>query len=125
MLLAAFVRIVVWRGGTGVCLRKISQAGKFRGEMGEQERDAKGREPKKPEWPPKSHLAGAGGAIGGASHLAGIGIQFAVAILLGLYGGQWLDRRWGTKPVFLLIGVMLGFAAGFVTLYRAAKRSAK
>jgi F0F1-type ATP synthase assembly protein I len=106
-------------------LRKISQAGKFRGEMGEPEKDAKGREPAKPEWPPKSQLAGAGNAVAGASQFAGIGIQFAVAILLGLYGGQWLDRRWNTKPVFLLIGVFLGAAAGFMSMYRAVNRSSK
>ncbi len=93
--------------------------------MGEPERDAEGREPVKPEWPPKSRLAGAGGAAAGMSQFAGIGIQFVVAILLGLYGGQWLDRRWNTKPVFLLIGVFLGAAAGFVSMYRAVNRSTK
>jgi len=55
------------------------------------------------------------------SHL---GLQFAATIGLLLGGGLWLDRRWGTTPLFTVIGTFLGFGAGFYNLYRAvyAKR---
>ena len=48
----------------------------------------------------------------------GLGLQFAASILLFLYGGQWLDRRLGTAPWFLLIGVFVGAGAGFYSIYR-------
>ena len=48
----------------------------------------------------------------------GIGLQFAASIVLFLYAGQWLDRRFGTAPWFLVIGVFLGAGAGFYSMYR-------
>jgi ATP synthase protein I len=53
-----------------------------------------------------------------AGTLAGVGLQFAGAILVFLYAGQWVDRRFGTAPWFLLIGVFVGAIAGFYSLYR-------
>ncbi len=32
-------------------------------------------------------------------------------------GGNWLDGRLGTKPLFVLVGVFVGFAGGFYSLY--------
>ena len=46
------------------------------------------------------------------------GVEFAAAILLGVFAGQWLDRRIGTTPWFVILGVVLGAAAGFYNLYR-------
>lgn len=40
--------------------------------------------------------------------LAGLGMQFFVAILVFAYAGTWLDRRLGTSPLFLLGGVLVG-----------------
>ena len=48
----------------------------------------------------------------------GLGLQLAASILLFLYGGQWLDRRLGTAPWFVLIGVFVGAGAGFYSIYR-------
>ena len=39
-------------------------------------------------------------------------------LLVGLFGGQWLDRRFGTTPWLVLIGALLGAAAGMLNLYR-------
>ena len=36
----------------------------------------------------------------GIGQFAGIGLQFAAAIILSVYGGQWLDRRLGTSPLW-------------------------
>lgn len=53
-----------------------------------------------------------------AAEFAGIGVQLALAIVLFLFVGQWLDRRLGTAPVFLIIGVFAGAAGGFYSMYR-------
>jgi len=53
-----------------------------------------------------------------AAEFAGVGFQFAGAILLFLFAGQWLDRRLGTAPLFLIAGVFLGASAGFYGMYR-------
>lgn len=58
------------------------------------------------------------GSPGGAGAVAGVGIQFAVSILLFLYVGQWLDRRFGWTPWGTLVGVLVGAVAGFTSLYR-------
>ncbi|HLV25658.1 MAG TPA: AtpZ/AtpI family protein [Gemmatimonadales bacterium] len=55
---------------------------------------------------------------GGAGAMAGAGIQFAVSILIFLYAGQWLDSRFGWAPWGTLLGVFIGAAAGFTSIYR-------
>ena len=52
------------------------------------------------------------------TEFAGVGLQFAVSILVFLYLGQWLDRKLGTAPWFLLIGVFVGGAGSFYSMYR-------
>ena len=65
------------------------------------------------------------GGVGGTGRrarlatMAGGGLEFAGAILIGLFGGEWLDRRWGTGPWLVVVGVFVGAVAGFVSLYRA------
>ncbi len=63
------------------------------------------------------------GAAGGHGlRMAGAGIQFAAALIGGLYGGQWLDRRFATAPVFLYVGVAIGAIGGMTALYRQLMR---
>ena len=71
----------------------------------------------------------------GAGAYAGFGMQFVVSLLVFLYLGQWVDRRLGTSPVFLLIGIFVGAGGSFYAMYRKlmaaqaredeAKRAAK
>ena len=49
---------------------------------------------------------------------AGVGIQFAIALVVFALGGNWLDQKAGTSPLFLLVGVFLGAAAAFYSMYR-------
>ncbi|MFN2398832.1 MAG: AtpZ/AtpI family protein [Gemmatimonadaceae bacterium] len=49
---------------------------------------------------------------------AGAGLQFAAAIIVFLFLGQWLDRRLGTDPWLMMGGVFLGASAGFYSMYR-------
>lgn len=56
------------------------------------------------------------GATGG--QMAGIGLQFAVAVIVFLFLGQWLDKKFGTAPVLLIICVFAGAGAAFYSMYR-------
>lgn len=49
---------------------------------------------------------------------AGIGVQFALSIVLFLFLGQWLDRRLGTGPWLTMAGVFVGGGASFYAMYR-------
>jgi F0F1-type ATP synthase assembly protein I len=44
--------------------------------------------------------------------MAGIGIYLAAAVLLPLLGGVALDKALHTAPVFVLVGLFVGLAAG-------------
>ena len=64
------------------------------------------------------------GTLSGAAY-AGLGFQFALAILLFLYVGSWLDKRLGTSWLVIL-GAFVGAAGGFYSIYRklmAAQRA--
>ena len=49
---------------------------------------------------------------------AGVGLQFAVAIIAFLFAGQWLDNRLDTRPVFTIAGVFVGSGGAFYNMYR-------
>src|SRR5689334_21465923 len=69
---------------------------------------------------PASGPPGGRGAGGGPSvaEFAGVGLQFAVSILVFVFVGQWLDRKLGTAPWMLMLGVFLGAGASFYGMYR-------
>lgn len=54
----------------------------------------------------------------GAGAYAGMGLQFALSILLFVYAGQWVDGKLGTTPLFLVLGAFIGAGAGFYSMYR-------
>lgn len=73
---------------------------------------------------------GGGGGSGGlsGSDFAGLGLQFAISVLLFLYVGNRVDLWLGTRPVFLIAGVFLGAGAAFYSMYRkvsAAQRASR
>lgn len=53
---------------------------------------------------------------------AGLGFILPAAIFAGMAAGFGLDRWWHTGRTFELIGLLVGLAAGFLELYRAAMR---
>jgi ATP synthase protein I len=53
--------------------------------------------------------------------LASIGMTMAASTVIGLAAGYYGDRWLGTSPWLLLVGLLLGIAAGFVNLFRSVK----
>jgi len=53
--------------------------------------------------------------------LASIGVALVLATVIGLGAGYYADRWLGTSPWLTLVGLGLGIAAGFVTLFRSVK----
>jgi ATP synthase protein I len=74
-------------------------------------RTATGRRPVQSEESPRSKL-------GIAFRLS---TEFVAAVVVGGGIGWGLDRIFGTSPAFLLIMFVLGVAAGFRNILRAAK----
>jgi len=50
--------------------------------------------------------------------LSGIGMQFALTIVVMAFVGHWLDQRLGTLPLFLILGVLLGFIGGTISMIK-------
>jgi len=57
------------------------------------------------------------GGLSGAS-FAGVGLQFAAAIVIFLFAGQWVDNRLGTRGLFTIVAVFIGGGAAFYLMYR-------
>lgn len=62
---------------------------------------------------------------GSAASFAGLGVQLLVFILLFLYLGQWLDKKLGTDPLLLIVGVFVGAALGIYNMYHALTAAQK
>jgi F0F1-type ATP synthase assembly protein I len=54
--------------------------------------------------------------------LLNLGWVFLVTMGLCVFGGLWVDKRFGTAPLFILIGVFLGFAASGYSFYQTMKK---
>lgn len=51
-----------------------------------------------------------------------IGISMVLPILGGVWAGHWLDERFGTKILFLIVFVFLGIGASFYSLYELTSK---
>ena len=54
-----------------------------------------------------------------------LGLELAIAVILGLAIGHYLDKWLGTDPWMTVVWIGIGFAAGVRSLYRAVVRSGK
>ncbi len=50
--------------------------------------------------------------------LTGLGWYVAICIVLGVLGGLWLDGLAETKPLFALLGTVLGSVVAFWGIYK-------
>ncbi|HTR78894.1 MAG TPA: AtpZ/AtpI family protein [Gemmatimonadaceae bacterium] len=76
-----------------------------------------GGTPRTPPHDPQGRSTLGGRTLSGAA-FAGVGIQFALTILVFAYLGNWVDGKLGTSPWLLVLGVLLGGAGGFYSMYR-------
>ena len=51
-----------------------------------------------------------------------IAIVLLVTTIIGVLGGYWLDRQLGTLPLFVVVGLLLGFGAGGIAVSRLIRR---
>ena len=56
-------------------------------------------------------------------YYSSLSFSIAIAIVIGLAIGYWLDTRYYTSPWFTLIFLGLGIIAGFRNIYLAMKKS--
>lgn len=54
-----------------------------------------------------------------------VGLEVVLSILVGYFGGAWLDGKLGTSPWLGFIGLAYGIAAAVRALYRAARRATR
>ena len=76
----------------------------------------------------KQAAGGRPGPLGQATRalgLSAVGLQFGFSVIIGLGIGWLLDRLLGTRPWLMLVMLVLGFAAGIVSVYRAARAAGK
>ena len=52
-----------------------------------------------------------------------LGLRLGLAIIIGLLIGLAVDNWIGTSPIFTLVGLVLGVAAAFYTIWDVAKKS--
>lgn len=50
--------------------------------------------------------------------LIGVGWFIGISVLLGILGGLWLDNKFNTKPLFVIIGLILGITVAFYGVYQ-------
>ena len=50
--------------------------------------------------------------LGSFGEVAGLGLSFVFALLIGTFGGWWLDKHFGWAPYGVLAGIVVGLAAG-------------
>lgn len=70
------------------------------------------------EWTAKSASAQSN------AWLTYLNLGWLMVAYMGVFtgGGLWADRRFGTAPILLLIGVFLGFTGCGYTIYSAVKK---
>lgn len=50
--------------------------------------------------------------------LTGVGFYVGGSIVLGVFVGLWLDSKWNTTPLLVIIGLLLGLVVAFYGVWR-------
>ena len=53
-----------------------------------------------------------------ALRLIGVGWYIGICIVLGVVGGLWLDSKFNTKPILVIVGLILGIIVAFYGVWR-------
>ena len=51
-----------------------------------------------------------------------IGFSLLVTTLIGVLAGYWIDKQFGTLPVFVLVGFFVGAGSGTVVIAKVVSR---
>ena len=54
--------------------------------------------------------------------ISGLAIQLVLCVVLGLFIGSSLDKKWGTTPFIMLGLVLLGTVGGFINLIKGLQK---
>jgi F0F1-type ATP synthase assembly protein I len=57
-----------------------------------------------------------------ATRVSAVGIEIVLAVLVGYFGGRWLDRHLDTTPYLAYLGLACGLFAGFKSLWTIGRR---
>ena len=55
--------------------------------------------------------------------MSSVGLELAIAVLLGLFAGLWADKKLGTGPWLMLLGLVFGMIAGARAIYRVVREA--
>ena len=58
-----------------------------------------------------------------AMSASSVGIEMGLSVLIGLAFGWWLDGQTGTAPLFMILFLLFGVAAGFKGVFREIKKA--
>lgn len=53
-----------------------------------------------------------------AFRLIGVGFFIAGSIILGVLVGLWLDTKLNTRPILVIVGLIIGIATAFLGVYQ-------
>jgi ATP synthase protein I len=48
--------------------------------------------------------------------------QLAGSTLFGVFLGRWIDRKLGSEPLFLVVGLLIGLTAGIYAMLRTVRQ---
>lgn len=64
-----------------------------------------------------------GKGLAQAGILAAVPMILLVAPMIGYFAGSWADKKLGTDPYLLIVGLALGFGAAAREIYNLIKKS--
>lgn len=53
-----------------------------------------------------------------ANFALSFGVTMAISLFFGYYAGNQLDKKLGTEPWFLVLGILIGTALAFYSLFK-------
>ena len=56
-----------------------------------------------------------------AGGLLALGIEMGLSVFVGIFGGQYLDKKFDTEPALALVGMLFGLAAGARAIVREVR----
>lgn len=68
--------------------------------------------------PPADKRPPVAAAMAWAAQITQLGLELAVPVLLG----HWLDGKWGTAPVLVIVGALLGILTATLHFIQMVKR---